>query len=391
MVRHRLRSTPSIFLSYSHKDRAFGVRLVDFLRGVLGNNDAVWYDDGLRGGEAWWDEIVKQLHNRNAFIVILSPDAVKSPYVKEEMRIALQRHLEGKMLFLPLLLRKCRPPRTLRTRQVLPFLSLEEYESSLKKVFEALGLSPDIDSSAFLNTDPVKPVNVNLVETDIENTLSGKQNQSQALKIKDVDQTFLIVEDAFKTQNWDYVIAVTGALIKLYPESLPSSIYYMRGRAYLYTETSYDDRYACAEEALECAIDRVEDANLRIELLDAYALCLVEQNKSKELESCIEQALQLSPADPVWRLLQKEMPVADFKEESLDLKSLDTHINKLVREKESEGELHQTTIGMFSDSRKSQLEKHSNRGKYVLRLSGITLLLATPFLISPIAQRLLKR
>jgi tetratricopeptide (TPR) repeat protein len=359
---------------------------VNFLRSIIGSDDAVWYDDGLRGGEAWWDEIVKQLHSRNAFIVILSPDAVRSPYVKEEIRIALQRHLEGKMLFLPLLLRKCRPPQSLRTRQILSFLSKEEYEQSFKKMFEALGLPPHIDSSTFLNTDSVESANQS--ETDIENTLSGKQEQLLLLKFKDVEQMFLMVEDAFKMQNWDYVIAVTGALIKLYPEALPASIYYMRGRAYLYTETVYDDQYTHAEEALEYALDRVQDPNFRIELLDAYALCLVQQNKSKELESCIDQALQLSPADPVWKLLREEMVTGDAREDELQSQLSSLQVGR--RTESSETESRQVT-SLSGSLKKHKDEKQTTKGRSIRRLGGVTLLLATPFLIFPVARRILRK
>ena len=386
MVRHRLRSTPKIFLSYSHKDRVFGVRLVNFLRGIIGSDDAVWYDDGLRGGDAWWDEIVKQLHSRNTFILILSPDAVRSPYVKEEIRIAVQRHLEGKMLLLPLLLRKCRLPQSLRTRQVLSFLLKEEYERSLKKVFEALGLSPDIDSSAFLNTDSVEPTSQ--IETDIENTLSAEQDQSLLLNFKDVEKMFLMIEDAFKAQDWDYVIAVTGALIKLYPEALPASIYYMRGRAYLYTETVYDDQYTHAEEALEYALNCVEDTNLRIELLDAYALCLVQQNKSKELESCINQALQLSPADPVWKLLQEEMVTRDIRRDEPQCQLSDSQTSKCSET--SEAESRQVTL-LSEILEKNKDKKQTIIGRGIHRLGGVALLIAAPFLMAPVARRILRR
>jgi len=52
-------TSPRIFISHSSKDDDFGTQLVEDLRRVLGDEDAVWYDSqgGLRGGDAWWHKI----------------------------------------------------------------------------------------------------------------------------------------------------------------------------------------------------------------------------------------------------------------------------------------------------------------------------------------------
>jgi hypothetical protein len=53
---------------------------------VLGDDTAVWYDarGGLQGGDTWWPKIVKELTERNVFILLLSPDAMKSKWVNDE-------------------------------------------------------------------------------------------------------------------------------------------------------------------------------------------------------------------------------------------------------------------------------------------------------------------
>ena len=378
---HKLRSTPRIFLSYSHKDRTFGVQLVEALRKILNNDDYVWYDDGLHGGDAWWDEIVDQLNTRNAFIVILSPDAVKSKYVREEMRIAWHRHIEGKMLFLPLLLRKCRTPKFLRTRQIISFLSPEDYEQSLKKLLEPLNLPfNNIDISTFLNY---------LQGTSVkENSAYGNVETAKPVKIRNITQTFQTVRDAFEMQDWDYVIAVVNKLTELYRGSLPASIYYMQGRAYLYTETGYNNQYAQAQEALEYALSHVHNANLRLELLDAYAFSLIQQNLKQEVEFCIDQALQLSPDDPVWRLLQEEMPLDNREEIELPPELISSKACETI----SKPEIGQDQkIEFFADLARNQKTGSSSKGLHMLKMSGLALLLTTPFFITPIAHHLLKK
>ena len=93
------RSALRIFISHSHKDNEFGIKLVNDLRHVIGDEDAVWYDarGGLNGGDIWWDKITRELRRRKVFIVLLSPDALKSPWVKKEISIAWARHVTNKM------------------------------------------------------------------------------------------------------------------------------------------------------------------------------------------------------------------------------------------------------------------------------------------------------
>jgi hypothetical protein len=71
-----------IFVSHSHKDNDFGVRLVEDLRTALGGGDeTVWYDasGGLHGGDAWWRTIVAEIKARPVFIVVASPESMASP------------------------------------------------------------------------------------------------------------------------------------------------------------------------------------------------------------------------------------------------------------------------------------------------------------------------
>src|SRR5690242_14801627 len=98
-----------IFVSHSHADNAFGLRLVGDLRARLGD-DAVWYDasGGLHGGDAWWSTIRRELRERPIFVVILSPDAVASAWVNNEIDLAWKQRgsATGKVI-IPVLLAPC--------------------------------------------------------------------------------------------------------------------------------------------------------------------------------------------------------------------------------------------------------------------------------------------
>src|SRR5439155_2621151 len=114
-----------IFVSHSHKDNDFGFRLVQDLRRLIGDDSAVWYDarGGLQGGDTWWDKIKEELKARPVFILILSPNALASSWVKDEIRIAwkLKNSPKGKLI-IPIFYRKCNLPDDMNTLQVLSFL-----------------------------------------------------------------------------------------------------------------------------------------------------------------------------------------------------------------------------------------------------------------------------
>ena len=93
-----------VFVSHSHKDQAF----VEWLVGVLRRHRIpVWYSDtDIQGAQQWHDEIGAALQCCDWFIVVLSPDAVASRWVKRELLYALQQdRFEGRIA--PLLHRAC--------------------------------------------------------------------------------------------------------------------------------------------------------------------------------------------------------------------------------------------------------------------------------------------
>jgi hypothetical protein len=133
----------SIFVSHSSKDNEFGTKLVQDLRQALGNDNAVWYDakGGLHGGDMWWDKIKEELRNRYVFIVVLSPNALVSPWVCDEIRIAWrQRNSSQGKYIIPLLYQPCKIPDDLGTLQVISFVPPKVYEDAFNELLVALNL-----------------------------------------------------------------------------------------------------------------------------------------------------------------------------------------------------------------------------------------------------------
>jgi hypothetical protein len=88
-----------IFISYSRRDQEFVTRLASDLNAHVA---FVWFDRStIQPGQKWHDEIMEGIRDCKAFILVLSPDAMESPYVREEVNKALEL---GKTLF-PILYR----------------------------------------------------------------------------------------------------------------------------------------------------------------------------------------------------------------------------------------------------------------------------------------------
>jgi hypothetical protein len=93
-----------VFLSHSNQDHAKARRLRKLL---VDHKIPVWFSPHhIRGAQQWQDEIGVALARCTWFLVLLTPHAVKSMWVKRELNYALieKRYQER---IVPLLFRKC--------------------------------------------------------------------------------------------------------------------------------------------------------------------------------------------------------------------------------------------------------------------------------------------
>src|SRR5207249_4867915 len=89
LVKRKPRPPKKVFLSYATRDRRFADRVARLLRksGV-----PVWYSRShLRGAQQWQQEIGAAVRRCDWLLIILSPAAVKSMWVKRELFYALNQ------------------------------------------------------------------------------------------------------------------------------------------------------------------------------------------------------------------------------------------------------------------------------------------------------------
>ena len=126
-----------VFLSHSSRDRKFASELAEVLRG---HGIPVWYSKThIRGARQWHDAFGRALARCTWFVIILSPGAVDSMWVKNELLFALnQRRYRDKIA--PVLYKKCKYEKlswTLSSFQIVDFTkSMEEGYRQLLRVWE---------------------------------------------------------------------------------------------------------------------------------------------------------------------------------------------------------------------------------------------------------------
>jgi hypothetical protein len=121
-----------VFISYSRRD-------IGFVRKLAGDLEKagydVWWDvSDLRGGDDWVRVIPDAIESSNFFIVVLSPNAITSEWVRKEYTQALS--LRKKVI--PIMLARSSVPFALNTINYVDFTS-GEYADNLNTLLSALG------------------------------------------------------------------------------------------------------------------------------------------------------------------------------------------------------------------------------------------------------------
>lgn len=135
---------PGIFISHNHKDKPFVRRVADDLRRA---GAQVWIDEAeIQLGDSLIEKIRSGIDGMDYLAAVLSPDSVKSNWVRKEIKIAHEQEIEGKRVkVLPLIYKSCKLPKFLEGKRHADFSSEENYEKELALVVERLGLTKVAD------------------------------------------------------------------------------------------------------------------------------------------------------------------------------------------------------------------------------------------------------
>ena len=147
------------FFSYARDDSQFVLRLAKELRAAGAN---LWLDQlDIVGGQHWDQAVEDALRASAGMIVVLSPSAVSSDNVMDEVSYAL----EQKKRVVPLLYRACDVPFRLRRVQFIDFT--EDYDRGFRQLLRALSIGEPLQpQERDTRMEPVTPEMIQPAEHD---------------------------------------------------------------------------------------------------------------------------------------------------------------------------------------------------------------------------------
>lgn len=89
--------SPYVFISYAHADSHEVLETVNFLKT---NHFNVWYDEGIKSGHEWADEISRKIKHCKQFICFISNNSINSESVKDEIHIAWKYNINIIVVYL---------------------------------------------------------------------------------------------------------------------------------------------------------------------------------------------------------------------------------------------------------------------------------------------------
>lgn len=126
-----------VFISYTGSDKAFVERLnTDLVNSGL----KVWWDAWDIGvGDSIVEKVDKALSTHDHFVIVLSPEAVRSRWVKKELNATLMRSLSDRRIkFLPVLHKPCKIPTIIGDIKYADFT--KDYSTGFSSLVRAMGL-----------------------------------------------------------------------------------------------------------------------------------------------------------------------------------------------------------------------------------------------------------
>lgn len=176
----------NIFLSHTHLDKPIVRRIGNDLES-LGMN--VWLDEKrIIAGDSISDRIAEGLSEYDVFLIFLSKKSIKAPWVKEELRIAINNRVktDGKLKIIPVLLEKCEFPIFLEDYLYADFSDSKEYFNAVSFLCDSIVFNDKL----FSKYKKYHPGYGLVEELMIEVVISGKNQDIVTIRERHVIKAF---------------------------------------------------------------------------------------------------------------------------------------------------------------------------------------------------------
>jgi hypothetical protein len=148
--RSKLKSAPSVFVSYSHKDKFLVQKIVNELEEK--GAEVLIDETELSVRDSLVYKLTNAINKANFIIAVLSPNSIKSKWVQRELQLAIDREIqEDQPIVLPIVCRGLNNqdiPAYLRDKVYADFRPPQKFDVSIARLLRALEMSPEESENA---------------------------------------------------------------------------------------------------------------------------------------------------------------------------------------------------------------------------------------------------
>ncbi|MBT3323354.1 MAG: toll/interleukin-1 receptor domain-containing protein [Anaerolineae bacterium] len=206
--------TKEIYISYARRDFEFAAQLYQFLSK---RKFSVWFDrESVQAGEDWRLSIAQGIQESAIFLIILSPDAIKSYTVQKELALAEQYH----KAIVPIVWRQTKLPPELEYQLAgIKWIDFGE-EASLEKLTTIVEI---LHTRLGKKSVPTSKENLAIADTTVQNIVVQQQieriydaepSNIQAIAASQIEMLRVyyseVLDQAQKSFRWAIIAAAIG-------------------------------------------------------------------------------------------------------------------------------------------------------------------------------------
>lgn len=292
-----------VFISYSRKDIEFVDRLANDLKAA---GFEVWYDlSGLEAGTQWGSEIQKAIETSQFFLVVLSPNSIKSSWVEREF---LHASDQGKKI-IPLLYQQCALPMWSLN---LHFIDMQgkNYTRKYQELLKIMGIQPESSGD--------NPISTRYIEIGDEFRKLGQSDQAiesytQALKVDPTNLKAQLNIGAVHLELQDYQEAAAAfeLALQISGEDLVAKAGWCDTNLAMGNQARADEKIEVATgyylEVLRIAPDEADARKSLSNIFKSRAEDLLAAGKEDQALSAFSEALAYTPQDANLSTLLKKL------------------------------------------------------------------------------------
>ena len=188
-----------LFLSHTSKDKPIVRRIGDDLESL---GLKIWLDEKqIIAGDSITDKLADGLSKYDVFLIFISKKSVKAPWVKEELRVALNKRVktDGKLKIIPILLEECEIPIFLEDYVYVDFSDLSKYQDAISFLSDSI-IFNDLLFSQYVNFHPGYGL---VEELKIYAEIAGSKRDIAIIKEKHIVKSFKNTDKYIKRLTLD--------------------------------------------------------------------------------------------------------------------------------------------------------------------------------------------